>query len=553
MPIKRVVAPQIDFSGLRRELGLPDEFPEAVLAEAGEAARATGMPETDRSAIEFVTIDPASSRDLDQAMHLSRRPGGGYRVHYAIADVASYVRPGGVLESESWRRGQTVYLPDGRVPLHPPVLSEDAVSLLPGGDRAAVVWTIDLDGDGETVAVRLERARVRSRAKLDYAGVQRQIDAGTAPEMLTLLPEIGGLLARRASDRGAVNLPLPSQEVERDSGGWRLVLRAPLPIEEHNAQISLLTGMAAARIMLDGGIGLLRTMPRPKPEAVEKLRAAAGPLGIPWPDGAQVGAVIAAVDPADPRGAAFLDQAAELLRGAAYTAFGVPAPPEPGRAGATQGAAAQGSAALGTAGQGAAGQGAVGQGAAGQGAAGQGAAGQGTVGQGAAAGAGRGGGDGQGPENGGDVLGVPADAGHGGVGAPYAHVTAPLRRLADRYATEACLAMYGGRPVPGWVLDALPRLPKAMSSTDRVAGAADRGAIDLAEAVLLQGRIGEVFEAAVLDREDANGKRPAGGTIALDEPAVRARCAGDLPLGERVAVRLTAADPESRTVRFEKA
>ncbi|MEU8662156.1 RNB domain-containing ribonuclease [Actinoplanes philippinensis] len=582
MPIKRVVAPQIDFSGLRRELGLPDEFPEAVLAEAGEAARATRMPETDRSAIEFVTIDPASSRDLDQAMHLSRRPGGGYRVHYAIADVASYVRPGGVLEAESWRRGQTVYLPDGRVPLHPPVLSEDAVSLLPGVDRAAVVWTIDLDGDGETVAVRLERARVRSRAKLDYAGVQRQIDAGTAPEMLTLLPEIGGLLARRASDRGAVNLPLPSQDVERDSGGWRLVLRAPLPIEEHNAQISLLTGMAAARIMLDGGIGLLRTMPRPKPEAVEKLRAAAGPLGIPWPDGAQVGAVIAAVDPADPRGAAFLDQAAELLRGAAYTAFGVPTPPEPGRGGATQGAAAQG-AAQGAAGQGAAGQGAAAQGAAGQGAAAQGAASQGaaaqgaasqgaaaqgaagqgaaargaadhgTAGRGAAAEARRREGDGQRPESGGDVPGLPEDAGHGGVGAPYAHVTAPLRRLADRYATEACLAMYEGRPVPGWVLDALPRLPRAMSSTDRVAGAADRGAIDLAEAVLLQGRIGEVFEAAVLDREDANGKRPAGGTIALDEPAVRARCAGDLPLGERVAVRLTAADPESRTVRFEKA
>lgn len=113
--------------------------------------------------------------------------------------------------------------------------------------------------------------------------------------------------------------------------------------------------------------------------------------------------------------------------------------------------------------------------------------------------------------------------------------------------------MYEGRQVPEWVLGALPRLPKTMSSTDRVAGAADRGAIDLAEAVLLQGRVGEVFEAAVLDRDEANGKRPAGGTIALDEPAVRAKCLGDLPLGERVQVRLTAADPVSRTVRFERA
>jgi exoribonuclease R len=493
VPIKRVVAPQIDFSGLRRELGLPDEFPEAVLAEAGAAAGGTPLPERDLTGVEFVTIDPATSRDLDQAMHLGRRAGGGYRIRYAIADVAAYVRPGGPLETESWVRGQTIYLPDGRVPLHPPVLSEDAVSLLPDGDRAAVVWTIDLDSDGETVAVRLERARVRSRAKLDYAGVQRQIDAGNAPEMLTLLPEIGGLLARRASDRGAVNLPLPSQEIERDSDGWRLVLRAPLAIEEHNAQISLLTGMAAARIMLDGGIGLLRTMPSPKPEAVERLRAAAGPLGIPWPDGARVGAVVAAVDPADPRGGAFLDQAAELLRGAAYTAFGVPEPTEAD------------------------------------------------------------GGAGPGREKAVSRREKTADAmGHGGVGAPYAHVTAPLRRLADRYATEISLSLYDGTTLPEWAAQALPRLPKTMSATDRVAGAADRGAIDLAEAVLLQGRVGEVFEAAVLDRDEANGKRPAGGTIALDEPAVRAKCVGDLPLGQRIQVRLTAADPASRAVGFER-
>jgi exoribonuclease R len=512
VPIKRVVAPQIDFSGLRRELGLPDEFPEAVLAEAGAAAGGTPLPERDLTGVEFVTIDPATSRDLDQAMHLGRRAGGGYRVQYAIADVAAYVRPGGPLETESWVRGQTIYLPDGRVPLHPPVLSEDAVSLLPDGDRAAVVWTIDLDSDGETVAVRVERARVRSRAKLDYAGVQRQIDAGNAPEMLTLLPEIGGLLARRASDRGAVNLPLPSQEIERDSDGWRLVLRAPLAIEEHNAQISLLTGMAAARIMLDGGIGLLRTMPSPKPEAVEKLRAAAGPLGIPWPDGAQVGAVVAAVDPADPRGAAFLDQAAELLRGAAYTAFGAPEPAEADR-GAESG--------------------------------------RGEAGDDRGAGPGRG--EAGGDRSTGSRREKTVDAmGHGGVGAPYAHVTAPLRRLADRYATEISLSLYEASAIPEWAARALPRLPKAMSATDRVAGAADRGAIDLAEAVLLQGRVGEVFDAAVLDRDEANGKRPAGGTIALDEPAVRAKCLGDLPLGQRIQVRLTAADPASRAVGFER-
>ena len=463
-------APQIDFTVLRRELRLPGEFPADALAEAEQAAGHLPAGGADLTDVPFMTIDPASSRDLDQAMHLSRRPGGGYRVRYAIADVASFVPAGGVLAAETWRRGQTIYLPDGRIPLHPEVLSEGAVSLFPDVDRAAVVWTIDLDAHGAITAASLVRARVRSRAKLDYPTVQAQVDAGTAAEPVALLPELGALLARRAADRGAVNLPLPEQEVEKDGDGWRLVLRAPLPVEEHNAQISLLTGMAAAGIMLRGGIGLLRTMPPPRPEAVVKLRAAAASLGVAWPSGASVGAVVGSVDPAGPRGAAFLDQAAELLRGAAYTPFdGTP----------------------------------------------------------------------------------PAETGHGGVGAPYAHVTAPLRRLADRYATEVCLALHDGVPVPAWARDALPQLPKAMGDTGRLAGAANRGATDLAEAVLLAGRVGQRFEAGVVDLDDPGHNRPPGGTVALDDPAVRARCRGDLPLGDRIAVTLTVADPATRKVEFE--
>jgi exoribonuclease R len=471
VPINRVWAPRIDFSVLRSELRLPAEFPADALREAQEAAR-SGPPATpDRTDIPLVTIDPPTSQDLDQAMELSRRPGGGYRVRYAIADVASFVRPGGPLEAETWVRGQTIYLPDGRIPLHPAVLSEDAVSLFPDVDRAAVLWTIDLDADGATVAIGLERALVRSRAKLDYAGVQAAVDAGTAPEPIALLPELGALLAARAAARGAVNLPLPEQEVEPTGDGWRLVLRAPLAVEEHNAQISLLTGMAGATLMLDGGIGLLRTMPPPRAEAVTKLRAAAESLGVTWSPSASVGAVVAEVDPGSPRGAAFLEQAADLLRGAAYTAF--------------------------------------------------------------------------------DGV-APGETGHGGVGAPYAHVTAPLRRLADRYATEACLALHEGREVPGWVREALPRLPKVMADTDRVASSANRGAVALAEAVLLAGRIGEVFDVGVLDVDDP-ARKQQGGTVALDDPAVRARCVGVLPLGERIAARLTVADPASRTVTFERA
>src|SRR5439155_9283029 len=141
----------------------------------------------------FVTIDPPGSMDLDQAMYLERRTGGGYRVHYAIADVAAYVRPGGALERETWARGETVYLPDGNVPLHPSVLSEGAVSLLPDQVRAAVVWTIDVDADGGPTDVQVERAAIRSRAKLNYPAVQADIAKGSVAEPIALLPELGAL------------------------------------------------------------------------------------------------------------------------------------------------------------------------------------------------------------------------------------------------------------------------------------------------------------------------------------------------------------------------
>src|SRR3569833_1421381 len=151
MTARRVLAPRIDFTALRRELELPDEFPADAQREAQEAAdQPLPAGVEDRTAIPFVTIDPATSRDLDQAMYLERpAPGDGvaYRVHYAIADVASFVRPGGALETETWQRGQTVYLPDGKVPLHPAVLSEGAASLLPDQNRPAVVWTMDLDAE----------------------------------------------------------------------------------------------------------------------------------------------------------------------------------------------------------------------------------------------------------------------------------------------------------------------------------------------------------------------------------------------------------------------
>ncbi|MFC4587117.1 RNB domain-containing ribonuclease [Sphaerisporangium corydalis] len=453
------------FDRIRGELELPLEFPRPVLEEAERVASAALPALPDRTDLPLLTVDPRGSMDLDQALCIEERP-GGYRVWYAIADVGSFVVPGGVIDAEARRRGETVYMPDARVPLHPAVLSEGAASLLPGVVRPAALWCLDLDEGGRTVGADVGRALVRSRERLDYDYVQAAVDTGTADGTLRLLPVIGKLRLDLERARGGVSLPTPEQEVVPHSDGYRVEFRSPLPAEEWNAQISLMTGMAAATMMLDAEMGVLRTLPPAPRDTVARVRRMAMALGVSWPEGTSFGEVVRALDPRTPGNAAFLKEATVLLRGAGYTAFNG----EP-----------------------------------------------------------------------------PRDATHAAVAAPYAHVTAPLRRLVDRYGTELCLAVAEGVPVPEPVQEALEVLPALMTGTGRRAAAVERACVDLVEAFVLRDRVGQAFDAVVVDVEEG---RP-GGIVQLTDPAVVARCDGaDLPLGERVQVRLARADLLTREVRF---
>ncbi|MEU3503939.1 RNB domain-containing ribonuclease, partial [Streptomyces hundungensis] len=297
-------------SALRTSLDVPPGFPADVLAEAERAAGAPRLPAYDATRIELFTIDPPTSTDLDQAMHLERRAGGGYRVYYAIADVAAFVTPGGAVDAEAHRRVTTLYFPDGKTPLHPAVLSEGAASLLPDGVRPALLWCIDLDADGATTATDVRRALVRSRAKLDYEGVQKQIDAGTAPDSLALLRDIGTLREQQEVARGGISLNVPEQEIVEHDHRYDLTYRAPLPADGWNAQISLLTGIVGAELMLTYGTGILRTLPSAPDGAVARLRRSAQALGIDWPHHVPYAAVVRSLDPRRPHHAAFLQESA---------------------------------------------------------------------------------------------------------------------------------------------------------------------------------------------------------------------------------------------------
>lgn len=460
MPVRTAVpAAAIDFDAIRAELSIPDTYPPDAVAEA--VVLAQQPPPTDPVDVPFVTVDPPGSKDLDQAVRLSR-DGKGYLVQYAIADVAAFVPVGGAIDAESWRRGATLYSPDRSTPLHPLELSEGAASLLPGQARPAVLWTMRLDRDGEPTDVQVRRAVIRSVAQLSYPTVQADADAGTLHPSIALLPEIGLLRRERARDRHAISLDIPDAEVVRGPDGhWTLELRGVLPVEQYNAEISLLTGMCAADMMIDGRVGLLRTLPAPTPEQVLALRRATVALGIPWPDDEPPGDVIGRLDGSRPLDAAFLEDAIRLLRGAGYTPF-----------------------------------------------------------------------DGAAPER----------SEHGGVGAPYAHVTAPLRRLADRYATEVCLAVQAGSPVPGWAREALPDLPAAMTAADRRAAELAKTCSGAVSVFLLHGREGEEFAATVLQVERERDRA----VVVLHEPPVRAHChPAGLTEGSVIRVRLLSADPVS--------
>jgi exoribonuclease R len=170
---------------------------------------------------------------------------------------------------------------------------------------------------------------VRSRQALSYPDAQSALDGASPPLVLALLREVGERRQQRERERGGVNLDLPDQEVDAVDGGYRLAYRTPLPVEGWNAQISLLAGMEAARLMVAAGVGVLRTLPPPDDHTLKAIRRSARALGHPWPDGRSWPEFLRSVDRSSGSGAALLTHAARAFRGAGYVTFTAGAPAGP--------------------------------------------------------------------------------------------------------------------------------------------------------------------------------------------------------------------------------
>ncbi|MGV3482296.1 MAG: RNB domain-containing ribonuclease [Sphingobium sp.] len=444
-------------AAIREQFQVPASFPPEVLAAAELAAARPLDGHVDRTDRPFVTLDPATSTDLDQAFAIER-DGGDLLLHYAIADIAWFVADGDVIDREAWRRGATQYLPDGKAGLYPPVLSERVASLLPDGPRPAVIFTIRVDGGGNVRLDGAERALVRSRVKLAYDSVR---DADLPDGFTDLAMRIQAAEKRR----GAARVDPPEQEVASlPGGGFQLVFRPRLDSEDRNAALSLAANLAIADALQAHHTGLFRVMAEPDAQAVARLRLTAAALGLDWPAATPLAAFERTLDAGDARQAAFMLAVRRVGNGASYMPY---------RDGV-----------------------------------------------------------------------VPW---HAAMAATYAHATAPLRRLADRYVVLATLAIANGAAVPESVRRAFEALPEVMARADALGGRIGRAAIDLAEAVMLRDREGQVFAAVATDIQDK------GARIQLCDLPVVARVSGsDIVPGAALQVRLVTADPERRSVVFER-
>ncbi|MGD9667884.1 MAG: ribonuclease R [Hyphomicrobiaceae bacterium] len=224
--------------------GLPDDFPESVIAETTDLTPPTMKGREDLRDVPLLTIDPADARDHDDAVHAapdtSENNQGGFVVLVAIADVAHYVRSGSRLDREARLRGNSVYFPDRVVPMLPEKISNDLCSLREGEDRPCLVARMVFDSHGEKRSHSFHRAMMRSAAKLSYQEAQAAFDGNpgdkAAPLMEAALKPLWSAyqaLATARDKRGPLDLDLPEKKIRLDVHGRVADIVIPERLDAH--------------------------------------------------------------------------------------------------------------------------------------------------------------------------------------------------------------------------------------------------------------------------------------------------------------------------------
>lgn len=233
--------------------GIPNVFTNEVIAEAELAAKLPVSEEgrEDLRALPIVAIDPADARDHDDAIWAEPDGKGGFRAVVAIADVSYYVRPGGKLDREARRRGNSVYFPDRVVPMLPEVLSADVCSLRQGEARAAMACHLTISADGKVTDWRFTRAIVQIAEVIPYEQAQARIDEGTAGEGLQNLWAAWKALAAARAARDPLDLDLPERRVVLDEQGKIVEIAVRERLDAHRVveDFMIAANVAAAKAL----------------------------------------------------------------------------------------------------------------------------------------------------------------------------------------------------------------------------------------------------------------------------------------------------------------
>ncbi|WP_297055450.1 RNB domain-containing ribonuclease [Thermosulfurimonas sp.] len=233
---------------------IPVDFPEEVLREA-ESLRERGRPREDLTSLNTFTIDAEDTRDFDDALHVEETD-EGWVVGVHITDVASVVPPGSKVFGEALRRGQTLYLPEGIIPMLPPLLSEEKLSLRAGEKRPAVSFLLFFSPEGELQEFRLLLSYIRVARRMTYEEVDKRIESGD-PFWIRLYDLARGFAARRKK-AGALAVTLPEIVIRVEEGGEIRLQRLEFtPARLLVAEFMIAANFAAARFLADQGVPAL--------------------------------------------------------------------------------------------------------------------------------------------------------------------------------------------------------------------------------------------------------------------------------------------------------
>ncbi len=270
--------------------GIPDHFPDEVVADADAAKPATLGARTDLRDMPLVTIDPWDARDHDDACYVETHDNGEMTIWVAIADVAHYVTPNSELDREARKRGNSTYFPDRVVPMLPDRLSGDLCSLHEGVERVCLAVAMRIDADGNKISHEFHRALMKSAASLNYEEVQAAMD-GTpndkvAPFVSTVIRPLYAAYAalkKARAVRQPLELDLPERQIVLDDAGKVTSVNFKDRLDAHKLieEFMVLANVAAAETLIAKKTPLLfRVHEEPSPEKLEALREVANASGL---------------------------------------------------------------------------------------------------------------------------------------------------------------------------------------------------------------------------------------------------------------------------------